>query len=157
MPEPVSAPVAPAAVPVAGDPGKDVAEAQGRAREDAEASAKPPVAAAFDRAAVREITRMAIGRYWNHDPLGCDDHPAAERVTEAFWPLLEHAQAALADNEGVRLWMLDCGELVARHRARGEAAERKLAVIRAECEGRSAPVFADILAVIGSEEGSDHA
>jgi hypothetical protein len=41
---------------------------------------------------------------------------------------LEHAKAALAgDNEGIRLWMLDCGELVDRARVRAEAAERKLA------------------------------
>jgi hypothetical protein len=45
---------------------------------------------------------------------------------------LEHAQAALAgDHEGIRLWMLDCGELVAKHRARAEAAEAKLADVRA--------------------------
>jgi hypothetical protein len=41
---------------------------------------------------------------------------------------LEHARAALArDNEGIRLWMLDCGELVAKHRARADAAEAELA------------------------------
>ena len=45
---------------------------------------------------------------------------------------LEHAKAALAgDNEGVRLWMLDCGELVARHRDRAETAEAKLAAFEA--------------------------
>lgn len=42
---------------------------------------------------------------------------------------LEHAKSALAgDNEGIRLWMLDCGELVAKHRARADeaaAAERE--------------------------------
>ena len=44
---------------------------------------------------------------------------------------LEHAQAALAgDNEGVRLWMLDCGGLVAnapcpRGGSRGEARCRR--------------------------------
>ena len=43
---------------------------------------------------------------------------------------LEHAKAALArDNEGIRLWMLDCGELVAKHRARADAAERKIDVM----------------------------
>ena len=41
---------------------------------------------------------------------------------------LEHAKAALAgSNEGVRLWMLDCGELTAKHRERARAAEAKLA------------------------------
>lgn len=44
---------------------------------------------------------------------------------------LEHAKAALAsDNEGVRLWMLDCGELVAKHRARAEATEATLERVR---------------------------
>ena len=38
--------------------------------------------------------------------------------------VLKHAMSALAEeNEGVRLWMLDCGELVAKHRARADAAE----------------------------------
>ena len=33
--------------------------------------------------------------------------------------VLRRAMAALAeDSEGIRLWMLDCGELVAKHRAR---------------------------------------
>lgn len=44
---------------------------------------------------------------------------------------LKHTMAALAeDNEGVRLWMLDCGELVAKHRARADAAEAELAELR---------------------------
>ena len=48
--------------------------------------------------------------------------------------ILEHAMAALADdNEGVRLWMLDCGDLVAKYRARAEVAEAKLARIAEEC------------------------
>lgn len=66
-----------------------------------ETTPPPPVAAALDRA-------------------------------EAAEAALEHAKAALAgDNEGVRLWMLDCGELVAKHRARAEAAEAKLAALTA--------------------------
>jgi hypothetical protein len=41
---------------------------------------------------------------------------------------LGHAKSALAgDNEGVRLWMLDCGEMVTQHRKRAERAEAKLA------------------------------
>lgn len=37
---------------------------------------------------------------------------------------LEHAKAALAgDNEGIRLWMLDCTQLADKHRTRAEAAE----------------------------------
>lgn len=115
----------------------------------------PSVAAAFDRKAARELVRAAIGKGWNND-----DHPAAERVTEAVWPLLEHAQAALAgDNEGVRLWMLDCGELVAKHRGRAEAAEAKLATLAVhnrghlELAGSCCPHLAqENLAIIGSEE-----
>jgi hypothetical protein len=85
----------------------------------------PP--AAFDRETLREIARMAIGRSWNYDPLGCDDHPAAERVTEAVWPLLEHAQdAAAGRHEGIRLWMLDCGQLTQRHRERAAELRRSL-------------------------------
>ena len=43
---------------------------------------------------------------------------------------LEHAMSAAAgSHEGIRLWMQDCGELVAKHRARAEAAEAKLAEI----------------------------
>lgn len=37
---------------------------------------------------------------------------------------IEHAKAALAgDNEGIRLWMLDCSNLVQKHRDRAVAAE----------------------------------
>jgi len=61
-----------------------------------------------------------------------------QRLNEA----LEHAKAALAgDNEGIRLWMLDCGQLVEKHRkaateadTRAAAAEAKLktiAIVRA--------------------------
>lgn len=115
----------------------------------------------LDRAAVREIIMAAIGKGWNQQ-----DHPAAERVTETVWPLLEHAQAAAAgSHEGVRLWMLDCGELVAKHRARTEAAEAKLAaIVSIATDARGvgfdwmplAPVVpaADILAVIGTGGGS---
>jgi hypothetical protein len=84
---------------------------------------------------------------------------------------MEHAESAAAgSHEGIRVWMLDCGELVAKHRERAEAAERKLAMITAarsvllpaldaviagEPEGwrRDGHVRArDVLAIIGSEE-----
>ena len=56
--------------------------------------------------------------------------PERERAERAEAEL-EHAKAALAgDHEGIRLWMLDCGELVAKHRARAEAAEARLAAVR---------------------------
>ena len=75
---------------------------------------------------------------------------------------LEHAQAAAAgSHEGVRLWMLDCGELVAKHRERADAAEAKLAEIAEHCRTRPElagagypQLAADILAIIGSEEGA---
>ena len=71
---------------------------------------------------------------------------------------LEHAKAALAgDNEGVRLWMLDCGELVAKHRSRAEVAAATLESIRDLAENwmrtsadfRGAEAGAIILEVIG--------
>ena len=75
---------------------------------------------------------------------------------------LEHAQAAAAgSHEGVRLWMLDCRELVAKHRERADAAEAKLAEIAEHCRTRPElagagypQLAADILAIIGSEEGA---
>ena len=43
---------------------------------------------------------------------------------------LEHAKAAAAgSHEGIRLWMLDCGELVAKHQARADAAEKNAALL----------------------------
>jgi predicted amidohydrolase len=143
------------------------------------------------------------------DHAACDAEITRLRArVEAVEEQLEHAKAALAgDNEGIRLWMLDCGELVAKHRklaaywhgrwtaameradedgtqaisqhvriqelerraeaaeARAgemeerydrvtldlKAAEAKLAEVRDLCQRRSAPVFADILAITGSD------
>jgi hypothetical protein len=72
---------------------------------------------------------------------------------------LEHAASAAAgSHEGMRLWMLDCGELVAKHRTRAEADARKLAAIAAYVEARKGDAglswmhALDILAIIGSEE-----
>jgi hypothetical protein len=95
---------------------------------------------------------------------------------------LEHAEAALAgDNEGIRLWMLDCASLVQKHRehaveasarlgeqhARAEMAEERLAEIATLCRnpaafvgqtmgaGRVVPgdrMAARILSIIGGEE-----
>jgi hypothetical protein len=78
-----------------------------------------PLAAAFDREAVREIVKAEIADFARRPGLALRD-----RITNALWPLLEHAQSAAAGSgEGTRLWMLDCGELVAKHRERAEAAE----------------------------------
>ena len=56
---------------------------------------------------------------------------AMERAQQALAALQaenEHLKSALAgDNEGVRLWMLDCARLVNRHRERGDTAEAKVA------------------------------
>jgi hypothetical protein len=110
-----------------------------------------PVAAALDRESLRELIMAAAGR---------DDGPwtAGERIVDAVWPLLEHAQYALSDNEGVRLWMLDCGELVAKHRARAEAAAAELTGLRSLLEGGPAGAAARrrALAIIGAERDSDH-
>jgi hypothetical protein len=121
--------------------------------------AAPPVAAALDREGLHEIV-VAAGK-----PLGGLGRATAWEITDAIWPLLEHAQAAAAgSHEGVRLWMADCGELVAKHRARAEAAEGKLraidqAVTRFFTEtphGGWPEDLADaVRAVIGSEEGAD--
>lgn len=116
--------------------------------------ATPPLAAALDREAVRQIVSDAIEKAWWSQK----DGPASEEVMRAIWPLLEHAQAALSGNEGVRLWMLDCGELVAKHRERALAAEGKLASLRAvllEGGQDAATVRRRALAVIGSEEDSN--
>lgn len=44
---------------------------------------------------------------------------------------LEHAKAALAgDNEGIRLWMIDCGHLVEKHRDHAAEVSVKLGKIR---------------------------
>ncbi len=80
---------------------------------------------------------------------------------------LEHAvSAAMGSHEGIRVWMLDCGELVAKHRdragaatGRAEAAEATLATLTAhnrrhlELAGSCCPHLAqENLAIIGEEE-----
>ena len=50
------------------------------------------------------------------------DETPEQRISE-LEAQLEHAKAALAgDNEGIRLWMLDCGALVEKHRKRANEA-----------------------------------
>lgn len=91
---------------------------------------------------------------------------------------LEHAASAAAgSHEGIRLWMLDCGELVAKHRARAAAAEAERdrareaaasdrgrakaaeadrAALRDLCRSKARTLAVeDVLRIIGSEEGSD--
>ena len=54
------------------------------------------------------------------------DFTDPQQIKEA----LEHAKAAAAgSHEGIRLWMLDCGELVAKQRARADAAEKDTALL----------------------------
>lgn len=126
-----------------------------------------PVAVALDCEGLREIVKSVIADFTMRPGLALRD-----RITDAIWPLLEHAQqAAAGSHEGVRLWMLDCGELVAKHRARAEAAEGKLTAIEALCRDAraSAPesvrtpsvAVVRVLAIIGetgerSEEEADH-
>lgn len=48
----------------------------------------------------------------------------AEAEVDRVTAELDHAKAALAgDSEGIRLWMLDCGALVTKHRDRADKAE----------------------------------
>ena len=108
-----------------------------------------PVAAALDRESLREIVKATVADFTKQPGPALRD-----RITDAIWPLLEHAQYALSDNEGVRLWMLDCGELVAKHRARAEAAAAELTGLRSLLEGGPAGAAARrrALAIIGTEE-----
>lgn len=65
-----------------------------------------------------------------------EDEKLAQLTFDDPGQALEHAKAALAgDSEGVRLWMLDCGELVAKHRARADTAEASLAAVVLRLEG----------------------
>lgn len=76
-----------------------------------------------------------------YDELDEFQREADARIGEAVaGPLLaelEHAKSAAAgSHEGVRLWMLDCGNLVQKHRERAGAAEAKLAAIETHCRKR---------------------
>lgn len=68
------------------------------------------------------------------------DSAVAERErAEQAEAQLEHAKAALAgDNEGVRLWMLDCSSIAGKHREHASAAEAKLAEIATLCRNPAA-------------------
>lgn len=95
---------------------------------------------------------------------------AAERErAERAEAKLEHAKAALAgDNEGIRLWMLDCNALAAKYWDRVQSAEAKLAEVRQCCQEaagiadlivrsggkpiKASPLIDAILAIIGTEE-----
>lgn len=92
---------------------------------------------------------------------------AVGRALEAVTPVVEHAaRAAAGSHEGIRLWMLDCGSLVQKHRehaveasARLGAAGAKLSAIEAHCRthpelaGAGYPQLAsDILVIIGAGE-----
>ena len=126
------------------------------------AEAAPPVAAALEAtqalpgmeslAPVPAGTGEAI-----LEPSAANWRERAERAEAE----LEHAKAAAAgSHEGIRLWMLDCGELVAKHRARAEAAEARLDAVYEYCQtyqGDEGMTLAceDILAITGSEEARD--
>lgn len=84
-------------------------------------------------------------------------HEQVDAVMAVAWPLLEHAQfAAAGSHEGIRLWMLDCGELVAKHRERADEAEAKLAAVRDACRSIPSPIANRILATISTEGDEGH-
>ena len=60
------------------------------------------------------------------DALGAAWGPACvDRAVEAVAPVLQHAEdAARGSHEGIRLWMIDCSRIAAKHRERADAAEQ---------------------------------
>lgn len=160
--EALSAPVAPAEASPSLGAGQGLPMADARSREPAR-----PVLP-VDRDSLREIVRSVIADFTRQPGPALRD-----RITDALWPLLEHAQSAAAgSHEGVRLWMLDCGNLVQKHREhaveasarlgeqreRAEAAEATLAALRSVLlEGGQPDATARrrALAIIGVEE-ADH-
>ena len=140
--------VADAAVTAPDDTPRDRPASHGQAQPHAGAFLP---AAVPDRETLREAISAAIDdAWWSEGP------KPSERVMGIVWPVLEHAQeAAAGSHEGVRLWMLDCGELAAKHRARAEAAEGKLASLRTVLlEGGQGAATARrrALAIIGTGE-----
>ena len=139
-------------VPVAEWPAAPESNAGAPGAESPAPGPPEPVAAIVaSREALREAISAAIDdAWWSEGP------KPSERVMGIVWPVLEHAQeAAAGSHEGVRLWMLDCGELAAKHRARAEAAEGKLASLRTVLlEGGQGAATARrrALAIIGTEE-----
>jgi hypothetical protein len=110
---------------LADDPSRVAPARHGQPRDDAGASPVLPVGADFDREALREIAGAVIADFTRRPGPALRD-----RIADALWPLLEHAQAAAAgSHEGIRLWMLDCGQLVQKYRERAGAAEAKLAAL----------------------------
>ena len=59
------------------------------------------------------------------EKLAHPDFAGPQQLREA----LGHAMAALAKDTGLRLWMLDCGVLVARHKACADVAEKGAAML----------------------------
>ena len=131
-------------------------------------AAMPSAAFRADLASLREHVTAALDRSIDRCARCkvCDNQIDAVMAAvgaefDRLHAALEHAEAAAAgSHEGIRLWMQDCGELVAKHRARAEAAEAKLAVIKAHCRGHlelpgsCCPHLAhEILAIIGNDEG----
>lgn len=76
-----------------------------------------------------------LGIEWTH---GMDDRRLAGGFVDLVRPVIAHAvkraelaEAALfGDNEGIRLWMLDCASLTEKHRKRAEQAEATIARVR---------------------------
>ena len=161
------------------DTSQPVTRAQDGSRERTGAVEALPVGAGSDRAttpaeafradlaALREQVEAALDRSIDRCARCkvCDTQINAVMAAvgaefDRMHAAMEHAESAAAgSHEGMRLWMLDCGELVAKHRERAEAAERKLAEIEAHCREHAYGVplagilvpAADIAAIIGTD------
>lgn len=164
--------------------GGSVPDDSGRDLPSAHGQAQPPAATVTDQDV--NAVFAAIADYWKRVREPFQVWPssglvramleavaprlvAAERErAERAEAKLEHAKAALAgDNEGIRLWMLDCNALAAKYWDRVQSAEAKLAGIGHLCrepshvllrgtdagiEGTDYVRADAILAIIGTEE-----
>ena len=138
------------------------------------ATTEPLEAFQADLAAIREQVEAALDRSIDRCARCkvCDTQINAVMAAvgvefDRMHAALEHAQsAATGSHEGIRLWMLDCGELMREHHARAvaaeaklEAAEARLAAIAEHCRlrmsrpGRSGMTMAAAGLILGLAEG----
>jgi hypothetical protein len=76
----------------------------------------------------------------------------AAAVMAVITPALEHAMSAAAgSHEGVHLWMLDCGRIAERARARADAADAILVAVVKRCRDSGEQVADAILRIIAGE------
>lgn len=85
-------------------------------------------------AEIRERARRMIADHVTYAQLQhAEDYSVLLAEVDRLNAELEHAKAALAgDNEGIRLWMLDCGQVTERHRQRANALTEENERLRAE-------------------------